>query len=29
MLSHTRKRDTLTLWHLLGRVDETERGKVY
>jgi hypothetical protein len=29
LLSHTRKRDTLTLWHLLGRVDETERGKVY
>ena len=29
MLSHTRKRDTLTLWHLLGRVNETERGKVY
>ena len=29
MLSHTRKRDTLTLWHLLGRVDETERRKVY
>ena len=29
MLSHTRKRDTLTLWHLLPRVDETDRGKVY
>ena len=29
LLSHTRKRDTLTLWHLLGRVDETERAKVY
>jgi hypothetical protein len=29
MLSHTRKRDTLTLWHLLARVDETERGKVF
>ncbi|HJX90068.1 MAG TPA: FecR domain-containing protein [Pyrinomonadaceae bacterium] len=29
MLSHTRKRDTLTLWHLFGRVDETERGQVY
>jgi FecR protein/Putative zinc-finger len=29
MLNHTRKRDTLTLWHLLGRVDETQRSKVY
>jgi len=29
LLTHTRKRDTLTLWHLLGRVNETERGKVY
>ena len=29
LLSHTRKRDTLTLWHLLGRVDAEERGKIY
>lgn len=29
MLSHTRKRDTLTLWHLLSRVEGDERGKVY
>jgi hypothetical protein len=29
MLSHSRNRDTLTLWHLLPRVDTEERGKVY
>lgn len=29
MLSQSRKRDTLTLWHLLPRVDTEERGKVY
>ena len=29
LLSHTRERDTLTLWHLLGRVDENERGQIY
>jgi ferric-dicitrate binding protein FerR (iron transport regulator) len=29
LLSHTRERDTLTLWHLLGRVDEAERGQIY
>ena len=29
LLSHTRERDTLTLWHLLGRVDEDERGQIY
>jgi Putative zinc-finger/FecR protein len=29
MLNHSRPRDTLTLWHLLPRVDENERAKVY
>lgn len=29
MLSHSRKRDTLTLWHLIPRVEGEERGKVY
>jgi Putative zinc-finger/FecR protein len=29
LLSHTRERDTLTLWHLLVRVDEDERGQIY
>lgn len=29
LLSHTRERDTLTLWHLLARVDENERVRVY
>ena len=28
-MSHTRERDTLTLWHLLGRVNEDERGQIY
>lgn len=29
VLSQSRKRDALTLWHLLSRVPEAERGKVY
>ena len=29
MLAHSRVRDTLTLWHLLSRVDPAERGRVY
>lgn len=29
LMNHSRKRDTLTLWHLLPRVDLEERGKVY
>ena len=29
MLNHARARDTLTLWHLLPRVNETERVRVY
>ena len=29
MLSKSRPRDTLTLWHLLPRVNETERVRVY
>ena len=29
LLSHARARDTLTLWHLLPRVNETERVRVY
>ena len=29
LLSHSRERDTLTLWHLLGRVNEGERGQIY
>ena len=29
LLSHSRERDTLTLWHLLGRVDENERARIY
>jgi hypothetical protein len=29
LLGHSRARDTLTLWHLLPRVNETERARVY
>ena len=29
VLSEARKRDALTLWHLLSRVNEPERGRVY
>ena len=29
VLSQARKRDALTLWHLLSRVDESERSRVY
>jgi len=29
MLDQARPRDTLTLWHLLVRVDDEERGRVY
>jgi hypothetical protein len=29
VLSESRKRDALTLWHLLARVPESERGRVY
>jgi hypothetical protein len=29
VLSEARKRDALTLWHLLGRVNEAERVRVY
>ena len=29
MLNHARNRDTLTLWHLLPRVNEDERVRVY
>ena len=29
VLNQSRKRDALTLWHLLARVPETERGMVY
>jgi hypothetical protein len=29
LLSHTRERDTLTLWHLLSRVEEQERAQIY
>lgn len=29
MLNHSRARDTLTLWHLLPRVNETDRVRVY
>ncbi len=29
MLNEARPRDTLTLWHLLARVNETERPRVY
>lgn len=29
MLNNSRSRDTLTLWHLLPRVESEERGKVY
>jgi FecR protein len=29
VLSRARKRDALTLWHLLSRVDESERSRVY
>ena len=29
LLSHSRERDTLTLWHLLVRVDDNERAKIY
>lgn len=29
MLSHSRSRDTLTLWHLLPRVNENDRVRVY
>ena len=29
LLSEARKRDALTLWHLLGRVSESERSRVY
>jgi len=29
VLTQSRKRDALTLWHLLARVPETERGSVY
>jgi hypothetical protein len=29
VLSQSRKRDALTLWHLLARVSDSERGRVY
>ncbi len=29
VLAQARKRDALTLWHLLARVDKSERGRVY
>jgi hypothetical protein len=29
MFKYSRRRDTLTLWHLLSRVDGDDRGKVY
>lgn len=29
ILNDARKRDALTVWHLLSRVDEAERGRVY
>jgi len=29
VLSESRKRDALTLWHLLARVSQSERGRVY
>ena len=29
ILAHSRKRDALTLWHLLSRVDEAARVRVY
>jgi hypothetical protein len=29
LLSHARVRDTLTLWHLLGRVEGDDRARVY
>src|SRR5260370_9484229 len=29
VLAQSRKRDALTLWHLLGRVPESDRGRVY
>jgi hypothetical protein len=29
VLSQSRKRDALTLWHLLARVRDSERGRVY
>jgi hypothetical protein len=29
VLAQARKRDALTLWHLLSRVSETERGRIY
>ena len=29
MLNHSRARDTLTLWHLLPRVNENDRVRVY
>jgi hypothetical protein len=29
LLSHARKRDALTLWHLLARVEGAERARVY
>jgi predicted anti-sigma-YlaC factor YlaD len=28
VLEHARQRDTMTLWHLLQRVDETQRGEI-
>jgi hypothetical protein len=29
VLKHARARDTLTLWHLLARVSEADRGRIY
>jgi hypothetical protein len=29
ILAESRQRDALTVWHLLARVDESERGSVY
>ena len=29
LLGESRKRDTLTLWHLLGRVDSNDRARLY
>jgi hypothetical protein len=29
LLSHARQRDALTLWHLVARVEDPERGRVY
>jgi hypothetical protein len=29
MLTQSRKRDALTLWHLLSRVPDSDRGRVY